>query len=204
LILTILGRRDFPTDAVTDYCALLGSALAQSGIHSAVERVAWDEMGWGRSLVNLWRQSGNWRIDWALVQYTALMWSRRGFPLLFPLVLCLLRLRKVRVAVVFHDREPYSGRRLVDKVRRVCQRWVMRWAYRLSSASVLNVPVEDVTWLPPNPTKASFIPVGANVPVVTARGGSAGNGHEPKTIAVFGITGDGEVGSEVPDIASSW
>jgi glycosyltransferase involved in cell wall biosynthesis len=128
------------------------------------------------------------------------MWSRRGFPPLFLLVLCVLRIRGARAAVVFHDPEPYGGKRLVDRVRRVCQRIVMRRAYSWSAASILPVPLERVAWLPRQGTKATFIPIGANLPAITTPGRSARNGHEATTIAVFAVTDAGDISKEISDI----
>ena len=198
---TLSGRRDQPTDAVEDYCRLLDEALLARGVEAGLERVNWEELSWLRALPDLWQKSADWKGSWALVQYTALMWSRRGFPLLFPVVLLLLRIRKVRLAVVFHDVEPYGGKRLVDRLRRACIVFVMRCAYRLARASILCVPLQSVSWLPPNPAKAIFIPIGANVPALTAPDRSGCKGHGTKTIAVFGITGGGNVGNEISDIA---
>jgi glycosyltransferase involved in cell wall biosynthesis len=196
----LLGRCDHPTDALEDYCRYLGEALAARGYPLQVERVNWPENGRLRSLYGLWRKARTRRGQWALVQYTALGWSRRGFPLMFLAVLSLLRLRKVRLAVVFHDPEAYAGRRLVDKLRRACQLFVMRCAYWLAHVSILCVLLESVSWLPPKPIKASFIPIGANIPAKTAPGESARNGNEPKTIAVFVVTDAGDVTRELSDI----
>ena len=200
-MIALLGRRDRPTDALDDYCRCLSEAFAARGHALELERVGWPESGWLRSLFGLASKSRARKGQWVLVQYTALAWSRRGFPLLFLMVLGLLRLCKTRIAVVFHDTQPYTGRRLVDTLRRACQLFVMRSTYRLTDASILCIPLENVSWLPPKPTKARFIPVGANIPAVTATRRSARNGHEAKTIAVFGITGGGDVGNEVLDIA---
>lgn len=199
MIVAFLGRADSPTDAVEDYCRLLGGAFEERGVASVRLRVRWDEVGWSRALRELWRAGTAWEGDWALAQYTALMWSRRGFPLLFLVVLSLLKLRKMRLSVVFHDREPYGGRRLVERLRRACQIFVMRCAYRLSDASILCIPLESVSWLPPNPNKASFIPVGPNIPALTSRE-CARNGNEVWTITVFAITDRGDIDKEVSDI----
>jgi glycosyltransferase involved in cell wall biosynthesis len=199
LIIVVLGKRDSPTDAVEDYCRLLGGALEERGIVPLLVRVPWDENGCLRPLLDLWRAGAAWKGDWALIQYTALMWSRSGLPFLFLIVLSLLKLRKARVAAVFHDPEPYAGMRLVDKLRHACQLFVMRCAYRLSEASIVCVPLESVSWLPANAVKARFIPVGANVPART--GGPVRNGHGAKTVAVFAITDDGDISREVSDIA---
>src|SRR5207249_10400100 len=110
--------------------------------------------------------------EWVLVQYTALSWSRRGFPLLFLAALGVLKLRRTRLAVVFHDPAPYSGSRATDFARAACQRFVMNTSYRWAERSILNVPLESVSWLPPAPTKAVFIPVGSNVPPPTPASGN--------------------------------
>src|SRR5665811_275347 len=96
---------------------------------------------------------------------------------------------------------PYGGERLVDRARRICQRVVMRLAYGLSDATVLTVPLEEAAWLPRRRIKATFIPVGANVPVTATDRRSLRNGHETKIIAVFGITDAGNINKEISDIA---
>ena len=196
----LLGRQDFPTDGVRDYVRFLTEALAAQGHGLQVVRVAWATNGWLRELYRLWQTLREQPGRWVLVQYTALAWSRRGFAGLFVVVLSLLRIRGMRVAIVFHDSAAYQGRRLVDKLRGLCQLWVMRWAYRLAAKSILPMPLASVSWLPQDHPKAAFIPVGSNIPAIQSER-SAGNGHEPKTIAVFGVTGDGRVGDEVSDIA---
>lgn len=189
-----------PTDGVEDYCRLLGEAFSQRNAGYMLIRVAWEVEGWLRALSNLWRKNELGRAHWALVQYTALMWSRRGFPLLFLAMLLILRFRKVRVAVIFHDPEPFAGRRLVDRLRRSCQLLVMRSAYRFGDRSIFSVPLQDVSWLSPKSGNASFIPVGGNVPAIGAAE-CCRNGDEIKTIAVFTVTDDGDISKEVSDIA---
>jgi glycosyltransferase involved in cell wall biosynthesis len=201
LVRSLLGKRDSPTDAVEDYCRLLGAALKERGCDFTLARVSWDEVGWAGALGELWRNSPDWKGSWVLAQYTALMWSRRGFPLLFLLVPGVLKLRKTRIAVVFHDPQPYGGKRFVDRARRVCQWVVMRWAYGLSDATVLTVPLEEAGWLPKRRTKATFIPIGANVPVSATDRRLSRNGHEAKIITVFGITDAGNIHKEIADIA---
>lgn len=200
MIIAVLGRADRPTDAVWDYCRLLGEAFKEQGNGCELIRVQWDERGSFRALNDFWRQSADWQGAWVLAQYTALMWSRRGFPLRFLLVLCALKVRKVRTVVVFHDTQPFAGRRFVDKLRRACQRAVMRWGYRLSRASVLTIPLEQVSWLPAVPSKAAFIPVCPTLPVPGAPASSGRNGHETKTITVLGVTDGGDIRKEVADI----
>ena len=185
MIIALLGARDYPADALEDYCRLLGGAFKESGCDFELLRVAWAERGWPRALRELWRSCAGWKGDWVLVQYTALAWSRRGFPPRFLLVLGVLKLRRVRTAVIFHDPQPYGGKRLVDRVRRVSQRIVMRCAYGLSNASVLTVPLEQVTWLPARASMANFIPVGANLPAITTPGQTDHPRNGLKTIVAF-------------------
>jgi glycosyltransferase involved in cell wall biosynthesis len=62
---------------------------------------------------------------------------------------------------------------------------VMRCAYTLSKASVLTVPLEQVSWLPSRPTTAAFIPVGANLPALTTYGSTERTGYGRKTVVAF-------------------
>ena len=203
MIVAVLGRKDDPTDAIEDYSRLLGQAFQARGLEFTLFRVRWEAEGRLRALVALWRAGAAWRGEWALVQYTSLMWSQRGFPLFLPLVFGVLRMRGVRVAVVFHDQGPYGGRRLVDRIRRGCQRAVMRWAYRQSDPAILTYPPEQAQWLPRLRTKAVSIPIGANVPACCLHLPSADRGAGSKTITVFGVTGAGNIGREVADIAGA-
>jgi hypothetical protein len=59
-----------------------------------------------------------------------------------------LRHNGARCVIVFHDALPYGGSRLIDRLRRACQLWVMRTAYRCADRSVLPVSLDQVTWLP--------------------------------------------------------
>jgi glycosyltransferase involved in cell wall biosynthesis len=188
-VVALLGRRDEPTDALREYCEWLGKALARRGIRMEVAEVPWTGRGWLRAVVHLRRESKNWKGDWALVQYTALGWSRRGFPLGLLAVLWILRRRRARNAIVFHDANPSLGTRTVDRIRRAFQRRIMRRAYGLADRSIFPIPLEKITWLPANPSKAVFIPIGANLPecrCATADDPPRANGG--RTVAVFGVT----------------
>jgi glycosyltransferase involved in cell wall biosynthesis len=203
MIVAVLGKKDFPTDAVEDYCRLLGEVFKHRGFDFSLVRVSWEESGWTRALGDLWRRSADWREDWALVQYTALMWSRRGFPFIFLLVLGVLKIRGVCSAVVFHDPQPYGGRRIVDRIRRVCQLIVMRWIYSFSSVTILTIPLEQASWLPSKPSKANFIPVCSTLPVVGAATSFGGNGREGKTITVLAVSEAADISKEVADITNA-
>src|SRR5271170_4310028 len=100
--IALLGRRDTPVDGVEDYCTFLGRALGARGIELKHARVPWMENGWIGGLRWLARECAAWRGQWVIVQYTALIWSRRGFPFLALAVLAVLRRAGARVAVVFH------------------------------------------------------------------------------------------------------
>ena len=199
-MVALLGRADAPTDGVEEYCRWLGRALGREDCLLELERVAWHERGWRKSLALLAGVSKSWRGRWVLVQYTALGWSRRGFPYRFLWVLRVLRRCGVRCVVVFHDAIPYPGTRRRDRIRRACQLWVMRTAYRWAERSVLTIPLDHVGWLPLQPTKAAFIPVGANLPPLATNGGGTQLAPTPKTVAVFGITGEPSTQTEVRDI----
>lgn len=196
----LLGKPDRPTDAVEDYCRWLAKALSARDVECELTRFRWDETGWFRALHELWRNSARGAQVWVVTQYTALGWSRHGFSFGFLLVLGALRIRRARAVVIFHDVNPFDGRRPVDRLRRACQSLVMRTAYRLSDATILTVPLKQLRWLPRDASKARFIPVGANLPANAATAPDR-NGHEAKTIAVFGITDGGDISREVRDIS---
>jgi glycosyltransferase involved in cell wall biosynthesis len=185
----LLGRRDEPTDAVEEYCRYLANALQSHDIQLEIARVPWEKHGWSQALHDLRAQAPQWRGTWVLLQYTALAWSPRGFPHKFLGVLRILKSSGARVAIVFHDVEPYSGDRLIDSFRRFLQLHTMRRALALADLAVFAVRPENLSWPPKSlPPQAHFIPVGANLPIpLTA---SAPQVSDPrKSVAVFGITG---------------
>ena len=203
-IIALLGRPDAPTDAVMEYCRYLGDALVAEDFDLSIERVSWRENSWSRALDILRRQARGWRGTWVLVQYTALAWSARGFPLRFPRVLKTLKAAGARVGVVFHDAEPSSGTRVIDGVRRRAQVRVMREAVRVSDAAVFTVPPEKLSWIKRQPGKACFIPVGANFPTsgeANSRKGISTGGI--LSVAVFGITGGKEGQKEIENIVEA-
>ena len=196
-VIALLGRRDAPTDAVEEYCRYLGGALGAHEISIELRRVPWDSLGWPESLKGLRLQAQSLPPGtWFLVQYTALAWSVRGFPLRFLHVLKTLRSSKACVAVVFHDVEPFPGLRLVDRFRRSVQLWVMRRAVALSDRGIFTVPMEKISWLAAESHNATFIPVGPNLPIplpapIDAAPSSAFLSRAP-SVAVFGVTGGAE------------
>jgi glycosyltransferase involved in cell wall biosynthesis len=194
-ITALLGRRDEPTDAVEEYCRYLGGALRAHGFEPEVVRVSWAERGWSSALRELAQQAVDWRGRWVCVQYTALAWSARGFPLRFVRILNLLRRAGTRVAVVYHDPEPFPGSRYLDQFRRAVQQYVMRQSLRRSELAIFTVPLSAVSWLGFPPSKAAFIPVGANLPVKTLSKKTCKGPQDALRVAVFGITA-GDPGRE--------
>ncbi len=203
-VIALLGRPDAPTDAVEEYCRYLGKALLAEGFELIIERVAWPERGWTRAARRLRRHAKRWRGTWVLVQYTALAWSQRGFPLRFPRVLKTLKASGVRLGVVFHDIEPYSGKRVIDGLRRHAQLHVMRTALRLSDVAVFTVPMEKISWIKRQSGKGCFIPVGANLPTSGEANSRKGISTDGKlSVSVFGITGGESGRTEIENIVEA-
>ena len=193
-VIALLGRRDAPTDAVEEYCRYLGEALIAEDFELNIERVPWKESGWRGAISALRERAQGWRGAWVFVQYTALAWSERGFPLRFLQVLKILKAADIRLGVVFHDFEPYAGKRAIDAVRRRAQLRVMRTSLRLCDAAVLTVPLQKSSWIKHEPGKGYFIPVGANLPTSSDANSRQGISMGGKlSIAVYSITG-GEAG----------
>jgi glycosyltransferase involved in cell wall biosynthesis len=203
-IIALLGRADAPTDALEDYCNWLKRALAQQGQPMEVLRVPWATNGWLSGLAWVWREARNWSGRWILLQYTALGWSKRGFPIGAAVTIWIARHRGAKCAIVFHDALPYNAPRFVDRIRLAVQIWVMRALYRLALHSFMTVPAENVAWLPTPATKAEFIPIAANLSgtlVTSANTNSGRSENSLKTVAVFGVTGPPQLQPEVDFIA---
>jgi glycosyltransferase involved in cell wall biosynthesis len=201
--IALLGRQDTPTDGVADYCLFLAGGLAPLGIALEQVRVLWAKIGWIGGLRQLWRESAGWAGQWVLLQYTALSWSRRGFPLGAVAVLAILRRRGVRCVVVFHEADRQGGSGLLSGVRGACQDWVIRKLYRGATKSIFTAPLETVAWLPTGEDKATFIPIGANIPERACRRDAPALASKEKTVIVFGVTGSAEAAArEVNDISS--
>ena len=192
--IALLGRQDVPTDAVEEYCRYLRESLRVHDLALELVRVSWVEHGWPEAMRELERQAGAWRGCWVLVQYTALAWSERGFPLRFLRVLRTLRQAGAQVAMVYHDVLPYQGSRTIDKLRRRAQVHAMNEALRSCDLGVFTVPLSKIPWVGKKHTRAVFIPVGANLPEPeSAWATKRDEANRLPAICVFGITG-GEAG----------
>lgn len=199
--IALLGRQDTPVDGVDDYCTFLGKALTARGIKLTQARVSWMENGRIGALRRLARESAAWRGRWVLMQYTALSWSRRGFPGFALAVLVVLRGSGARVAVVFHESTRQGGSRWVHRLRGACQDWVIRGLYRRAERAIFTVSLETIAWLPKGGKKAVFIPIGANIPECVALRPRPTPAPQQKTVIVFGVTGEPETAREVEEIA---
>lgn len=189
-IVGLLGRRDEPTDGVEDYCTFLSKALRQRGVSMEVTRVPWAERGWLTALWWLWQKGAKWNGRWILLQYTALGWSRRGFPAGLLPVLAVLQRRRLSCAVVFHDAAAYPGTRCVDQIRRVIQQFVMKRIATRADRVIMPASSENLTWWTFERNKTLFLPVGSNIPAPSnnAQEGEAKGPSGSKTIVIFGIT----------------
>jgi glycosyltransferase involved in cell wall biosynthesis len=185
-MIVLLGRRDTPTDGVEDYCTFLAAALRRRGVDVEKVRVEWRERGWMRSLTHLWREAADWRGQWVILQFTSLAWSRRGFPLAAVAVILVVRSRGARAGVLFHEPSGYEGMRTIDRLRRSCQRWVLRQLYDLTERPIFADPLEKIEWLPVNASKAVSIPIGASVPELSPMRANLGSRNgDPKTVAIY-------------------
>ena len=197
--IALLGRRDAPVDGVEDYCNFLAAALAAQRVTLERHAVDWAGGGWFAALRDLARRAREWRGRWVLVQYTALGWSRRGFPLGALLAVRRLQHSGARVAIVFHEPErQLSGSRLIDRIRGALQDWIIARLYIRAERAIFADALETISWLPRDRTKAVFIPIGANV--------LAPAESSPRTVSVVAGAGTGtsaKVGGPTPAPAVS-
>ncbi len=202
-LIALLGRREKPTDGIEDYCRFLGEALSRQSVAMKTERVDWDDVGWIAALRKLRTQTGNVRGEWIVVHYTALSWSRHGFPLGLLFVLALLRYRGLHCAVLFHESERQLGRaRLRDRIRGRIQEWVIRGCFRFSEKAIFTVPLETISWLRGDISKACYIPIGANIPErIHIDHSDKLNADTPKSVAVFCLSSGERRAVEIADMA---
>lgn len=195
----LLGRQDQPTDGVRDYCELLAQAFARHGMQLKIVALSWEMQGWRKTLGMLWTASRSWKKHIVMLQYTALMWSQRGFPVGALAVLAILKIRRVRLCVVFHDAGYARARGAIRNLRIAFQNFMIRTMFRVAEIPVLTVPASQLDWLPANSARAVFIPVGANFPPAAFR--RRDSLPEVPTVAVFGVTGGAHIEAEAEAIA---
>lgn len=204
-LVALLGRRDEPADGVEDYCTFLGRALAKNGVQWHQMCLPWASCGRFKALRQIWQKSPAWRGNWVLLQYTALAWSRRGFPFLSLAVLWVLRRRGARCAVVFHEPcQQSGGTRWLDRIRGACQDWTIRMLYRMSAKAIFADPLDSIPWLPIEKSKAVFLPIGANIPEPALNPRTVPIRDEStRTVVVFCLSDPPNVQREVADISSA-
>jgi len=199
-VIALLGHTDTPVDGVEDYCSHLSGALERLGARMDVARVPWFDRGWPVAMRRLARESLSWQGRWIVLQFTALAWSKHGFPFGVLAVLAILRRRRVRCAIMFHELHRHGGSRWIDRVRGVCQDWVIRKIYRDAELAILPDPLPTIAWLPRCDSKAVFIPIGSNLPYRMLK---SGTNDKVKTVAVFCLSGPFHLAEELADISEA-
>ncbi len=185
----VLGQPDTPTDAVEDYCRYLSDALQKHGVSLELLRVRWMEKGWRDALKELRKTAEEQKGCWFLLQYTALAWSRHGFPLHLPDLMRTLKQPGARCAVVFHDGAPSAGTRMIDRPRRMLQTYAMRKVLRMADLAILTYPPERASWIPSGSRNIAFIPVGANLPCPESVWGvKKDNASGTRALCVFSVS----------------
>lgn len=199
-VIALLGHTDTPVDGVEDYCSYLSRALEHLDARMEIFHVSWFDLGWFSALRQLARECTSWKGQWVVLHFTALAWSRRGFPFGVLAVLAVLRNRGFRCAIMFHEPYRHGGSRWIDRVRGICQDWVIRKIYRDAELAILPDPLPTIGWLPKGESKAVFIPIGANLPYPKLN--PATNG-KVKTVAVFCLSGAVHLAEELKDISEA-
>ncbi len=204
-VVALLGRGDTPADGVADYCANLAEAFVPRGIELITERFPWYERGWLSTFWSFWRDGARFRGRWVFLHYTALGWSRRGFPFGAVAAMVVLRLRGARCGVMLHEpwHQGENHVRLIDRVRAACQDWVVRGLQGLSSLAVFSLPLSQVPWLDPLDKRNIFIPLGPNVlENLTAQYPPVRAAGDPrKTVCVFCVSQSPGRTRELSDIS---
>lgn len=199
-IIFLLGRRDFPTDGVFDYCQLLGKQISTTDYNFQLIEIPWQNQGFFNSYGKLWQDSKSWNQSWVLLQYTNFSWAFKGFPLGFLIAILLLKFRGCKVGFICHERYDFPAQRLVDKFRRWFQFKTLQIAYYWCEKIILTLPPKVTPWLPKNPIKAKMIQVGSTVELLSNKIENNQFNFDGKTVAIFGITG-GNVEGEVKTIS---
>lgn len=204
--IALLGQQQALADGVFDYTEKLEQSLTQKGVECDRLPMQWREWGWLKALQWLWVESGQWRDRWVIPQFTASAWSTLALPVMFVVVVALLKIRGVKTAIMFHEVQGYPGELLKYKIRRWVQLWTIRTAMKLADRSIFNVNLDQLTWLPIASSQATFIPVGSNMPepdVMAVKSKGEPSKGKSKTVVVFGMTSVDITRDEVEAIASA-
>ena len=203
-LILLLGKRDTPADGVQDYCEYLAQALHRRGIKTEIARVEWSSEGWTHALRKLRGQSAQWQSAWVVLQYTALSWSRHGFPLGALAVLRSLKHRNLFCAAVFHESTRQGGARLLGQMRGAFQDWVIRRVYSEVDVAIFADPLDEIEWLPADRNRAVFIPIGANLPEPPLLNQPSDNEPlETQTVAIYCLSDPPNLYNELNDISKA-
>ncbi|HXP71533.1 MAG TPA: glycosyltransferase [Candidatus Dormibacteraeota bacterium] len=202
-LILLLGKPDTPADGVLDYCEYLAEALRRREIETEIARVDWNSEGWIRALQKIRAQAVKWNGAWIILQYTALSWSRRGFPLGALAILRSLRRQKLHCAVVFHESRQQGGVGLVGLVRGAFQDWVIRRIYSEADIAIFADPLDRIEWLPTG-NHAVFIPIGANLPAPEWATKIPDTQHsENHKVAIYCLSDPPNLQNELRDISTA-
>lgn len=199
-IITLLGRRDYPTDGVADYCQCLIKELNNQNYPSELLEFPWQKEGILSSLKWLWQESKQWQNQWVLLQYTNFSWFSKGFPFGFLIVILLLKIRGCKLGFICHERYDFPAQRPIDKLRRWFQFKTLQIAYYWCAITILTLPKEVTPWLPSNADKAIMITVGSAIQLEDNKSDKNPFVFDGKTVVIFGLTG-GNVEGEVEAIS---
>jgi glycosyltransferase involved in cell wall biosynthesis len=197
----LLGKRDSPADGVQDYSEYLAQALRRRGIETEIARVEWHSEGWARALRKIRAQSVKWEGSWVVLQYTALSWSRRGFPLGALAVLQSLKHRKLHCATVFHESKRQEGSKWIGGMRGVFQNWIVRRIYSEVDAAIFPDPLDRTDWLPGDRDRAVFIPIGANLPAPQKPAEPSSVSTRIRAVAIYCLSDPPNLSNELDDIS---
>ncbi len=196
----LLGRRDTPSDGVEDYSIRLADSLGELGHPVELCRTKWDRIGTHAAMRSLSAELSSTRRDWILLQFTHLMWSRRGFAYRSLRAARIARGSGSRLAVVIHDPLAFPGCRWRDRARRRIQHGIMRRLARVADHVFVTVPPERLPWLRHAfMSKTSFVPVGSSIlpsPAIVPKYET----EKTFTVVVFGVSSRGEI-EDISEIA---
>jgi glycosyltransferase involved in cell wall biosynthesis len=170
-------------DGIRDYSERLAAELRRRGHRVRVLALS---SGLARSMGVIRRSCRRGRgLDWTILQYSHLAWSRRGFPLGALAIAATVRLGGSRLAVTLHDPLPFAGIRVRDRIRTFTQLMVMKVLVLLAHRTFVTIDPSVISWASGRMRSVlSFVPVGSNVGVMK-RGRAQG---EERTVVVFGVT----------------
>lgn len=201
-IVLVLGRGDRPTDGVGEYCCRLQEACRRRGWIVEILQLDWEEQGWWQTVTNCLRYVKRRRPSWSLLQFTHLMWSKRGVAAGALLVNEVLRRNVGNTGLFLHDPAPFRGLRIRDRARQRAQSGTLNMLLRYSDVAFTTVQPDRLPWISTETSRASihYLPVGSNIPVI-------GSGRVQSavrfTIAVFGITEGPAAARELTAIATA-